>query len=319
MAEFAALEPVDPRQPHSPANSDVCVIVAISFKQLVELHKSVRGCLSAETTLIGYVFDAYFSEKTKRIPPALQGLTPYFASLQRFDRIYTPFAELIDEQIRLFSLPMHYLAIGVDALNHGGWTPAAQRFVTVNGYGRQPAAVVEGLADRLNRGGHGLFHFTSHVRLGEASDPARHRDLFWQTLRHSRIALAYSPESCDPDGRFPCSFLGQRWYESLAAGCVVAGKRPRASEVSQQLDWPDATIELPDNPDEAVERLLEIAEDAAFVDRVGRRNYVECLQRHDWRWRIMEIWRAYPMLRCPSRENQFRDDVEARLMQLPGA
>jgi hypothetical protein len=213
---------------------------------------------------------------------------------------------------------MHYLPIGVDALRYGGWVPATRRFVTVNGYGRQPAAVVAGLADRLNRGGDGLFYFTSHVRLGEASDPVRHRDLFWQILRHSRVALAYSPESCDPEGRFPCSFLGQRWYEMLAAGCVVAGKRPRATEVAQQLDWPDATIELPDDPEAAVERVLEIAADTAFIDRVGMMNYAQCLQRHDWRWRIIELRKAYPQLVSAAQIAQFAEEIRCRIARLPG-
>lgn len=289
------------------------MIVAISFKQLVELQRRVAAILSDDTILVGYVFDSYFSEKAKRIPRPLQALLPYFASLRRFDRIYTPFAELIEEQVRQFGLPIAYMAIGVDALGFGGFVPAERRFVTVNGYGRQPAAVVTRLADRLNRSGDGLFHFTSHVRLGEALDPVRHRDLFWQTLRHSCVTLAYSPESCDPDGRFPCSFLGQRWYESLAAGCVVAGKRPRASEVDGQLDWPDATIELPDDPEAAVEEVLAIAADTERVDMIGRRNAIECLQRHDWRWRIIELAKHYPSLLEEQQIAAFHNAVAARV------
>ncbi|BEU98999.1 glycosyltransferase [Novosphingobium olei] len=292
--EFLNLEIVDPQAPHRPENARFWFIAAISFRQLSDMLKSVKHLIGPDAIVTGFVFDSYFSGRLEGLPDIIKRKTRFVSNLRRFNRIYCPFQALIAQQAASYGLNMAYLPIGVDAIRFGACANMAARYITINGYGRQPSALTAVLSDSLNRAGDSFFHYTGHVQIRQVSDPVRHRDHFWQMLRHTRVALAYSPESCDPDQRFPCSFVGQRWFESLAAGCIVAGRRPQAAETDELLNWPDATIELPDDPTEALAALRNLLGDVDRLDAISRRNYSECLRQHDWRWRAACIARDFP-------------------------
>jgi hypothetical protein len=80
----------------------------------------------------------------------------------------------------------------------------------------------------------------------------------------------------------------QRLFESVAAGCVIIGKRPTCHEMSELFDWPDAFIELHDEPEEMA-NFIEDMPNNYDLETIGRRNYDECLSRHDWRLRIDDM------------------------------
>ena len=55
------------------------------------------------------------------------------------------------------------------------------------------------------------------------------------------------------------------------------------------LDWPNATIDLPEDPDASVEAIQGILTDGDFIREVSARNLVEMNKRHDWRHRLATI------------------------------
>ena len=108
---------------------------------------------------------------------------------------------------------------------------------------------------------------------------------FWKMAQSSLIALAYDPKITSPQ-RVPMSIVGQRWFESLAAGCVVAGARPATDEADELLDWPEATIELAEAPEEALAQLYALCAEPRKLATIRERNVEHVRARHDWRHRL---------------------------------
>lgn len=274
---------------------DALLFVAISYWQLSRMISATGGLRGRSGPCYAYVFDSfhrYLVDWTRRFPAPLQRFAALgrheLRNLRKLERIFVPTAATLDDQAAFLRVPMTYVPIGVDALGFGSATQ--ERFIEVNGYGRQPPSISNYLADALNvRGGAGLFHHTDHMRISLITDPIRHRRHFWRTLTRSKLALAYAPEAYDPGGRFDCSFVGQRWYESIAAGCVVVGKRPAAPECATLFDWPDALIDLPEQPEDAWIAVQDLLEQPTRLSRVSRRNYREAVLRHDWRHRMISM------------------------------
>ena len=88
---------------------------------------------------------------------------------------------------------------------------------------------------------------------------------------------------------FPHSFVTLRWFEGGAAGCAIAGKRPTTPIAEQLLDWEDATLELPDDPEASADFIEELLQDQQRLESIHKRNYIQNLTRHDWRWRIKNM------------------------------
>ena len=88
--------------------------------------------------------------------------------------------------------------------------------------------------------------------------------------------------------KFPFSCIPQRLYESSAAGCVIVGIRPTCQDMNELFNWPDAFIDLPDDVFGMIDSIEYILQNHD-IETIGRRNYVECLARHDWRHRLIDI------------------------------
>jgi hypothetical protein len=110
-------------------------------------------------------------------------------------------------------------------------------------------------------------------------------------LQRSKISLAFHL-MIEPTADRPRSpgFVTSRWFESLASGCIVVGKRPLGSMADELFCWPNALIELPDEPDKAVAMIQDLATDARFIETTRQRNVVEMCDRHDWRYRVRDIY-----------------------------
>lgn len=289
----ATIVPVfEPSDDSRPTGFDTLIFVAISHWQLSRTMSAAADLRSRSGTCYAYVFDSfyrYLADWTDRFPASLRSLVKYgrheMRNFQKLERIFAPTALTIHEQAEFFGVPFTYIPIGVDAVRFG--SARQVRFIDLNGYGRQPPTVSNHLADAMNAGENDLFYqYTDHQQAPTITDPTRHREHFWKMLTHSKIALAYAPEAYDPHGRFDCSFVGQRWFESMAAGCVVVGRRPSAPECDVLFDWPDAIIELPEEPREAVAAVLRLLDEPDRLARCSRRNNREAVARHDWRHRI---------------------------------
>lgn len=271
---------------------DRLIFVAMNYWQLSRLIERTAGLRRRSGACQAYVFDSfhrYLSRWTARFPsplrPVARLIRHELRNLRALSHIFVPTDLLVTEQQAFLGVAHMYLPIGVDAVGFG--SSRQDRVIDVNAYGRQPRALTDLLSDTLNaRDGRYRFSHTDHLASITIRDPIRHRALFWRTLTDSRIALAYAPEATGDAARFDCAFVGQRWYESIAAGCAVMGRKPVTAETDQLFDWPDALIELPDDPRDGLACIMALAGDADRLAAISRRNYQAALARHDWRHRI---------------------------------
>jgi hypothetical protein len=56
------------------------------------------------------------------------------------------------------------------------------------------------------------------------------------------------------------------------------------------MDWENSTYEIPDNPNDWIPFLEQLLDDRETLLKNSQRNYRESLLRHDWRYRIRDIF-----------------------------
>lgn len=274
---------------------DRLIYVAMNYWQLSRMIERTATLRRYAGSCQAYVFDSfhrYLHRWGMRFPLPLHRagllLRHEMRNLRAMTCIFAPTSALIDEQQAFFNVAHTYLPIGVDAVAFG--SERQDRVIDVNAYGRQPRAITDLLSDRLNVcDGPYRFHHTDHLASITIRDPLRHRALFWRMLADSKIALAYAPHATDDDARFDCAFVGQRWYEAIAAGCVVMGQKPDTPETEALFDWPGALIDLPRDPEAALAAMLALAADGEQLGTLSRRNHRAALNRHDWRHRVADM------------------------------
>ena len=86
--------------------------------------------------------------------------------------------------------------------------------------------------------------------------------------------------------------ISSRFYEGVAAGTVMLGEPPRTPWFEAQFDWPDALIRLPFNSPEIARLLAELDADPERLSRVRRSNVSNAALRHDWVYRVREVFEA---------------------------
>jgi hypothetical protein len=262
-----------------PEGPNVLLIVSLEGAAL-RLLSAIPHWRQRFELVSAYVYDAWWPE-----------IYPKFTA--QLDRIFVPLPEVIDSLRREFHIPVSLLPFGADALRHGSDRP--HRSIDLMSYGRIPKADHAAFFREFNDPGSDRLYYRSTPRPSERSPqtpyPLR-RDtedtaLLYHCLRHTKIALAY--DTLHPGMRqFPYSFVTLRWFQGGAAGCAIVGKRPTTPLADELLDWEDATIELPDDPQASVECIQDLLRDTSRLRGIQQRNYLQHLSRHDWRLRIRD-------------------------------
>jgi hypothetical protein len=273
-------------------------VVGLSIYDVDAALRSIKPSIDAFDKVCAYVFDAFLPKSEFKKPVWRKLISTHYRTIRKVSHLFVPFRQSVKEFEQCFNIPVSYMPLAVDVFQHGGYDE--HKIIDVNGYGRQYGELEKMLSVRFNqRGSHKVFHHTNHAHMPIIHDAHAHRRLFWQQLRKSRIAMAFDPMHTDLNGRFRFSFVGQRWFESAAAGCVIVGKRPVCAEMDELFNWQDSTIELPDDAvamADSIEHMLSNWN----LDEIGKRNYAHCLDRHDWRHRIrdmLEIMQTVPSKR----------------------
>lgn len=263
-------------------------ILFVPGLSIYDVDQSLRSVKTESFDQVyAYIFDAFALAQDFKKPNWRKALSSHYRTIRKIDRLFVPFQRSVVDFERLYQIPVSYMPLGVDAKKYGGYD--AHKIIDVNGYGRQYGSLDKILSERFNqRDSNRIYHHTGHQHTPIIHDVYAHRRLFWQQLRKSKIALAFDPLYADLNNRFPFSFVGQRWIESAAAGCVIVGKRPVCAEMDDLFDWENSTIELPDNANDMADFIDSMLNDSS-IETIGRENAHQCLSRHDWRLRVDDI------------------------------
>lgn len=288
--------------PESPAQARnatiVCVLLA--FYQLPPLETQLRALREAGNRVVVYLFDCWdtphrlysrgqqFIERLPGLARAIASrLRPAFSLEDSVDRLCLPFRPVYESLRPEHRAIARHVPLATDTTLVNGLN--SDRPIAVLAYGRQLPGITRTVAEAMNTPESPyIFHHTDHLSIGAIDDMRLHRMHFWKLAQSSLIALAYDPHITSPM-RVPMSIVGQRWFESLAAGCIVAGSRPSTEEADELLDWPEATIELPEAPEEALAMLHALCAEPQKLATIRERNVEHVRTRHDWRHRLSTI------------------------------
>jgi Glycosyl transferases group 1 len=273
LGPFAKLDPIQ--------NEGELLLVVAHTPGDLRMLSSMKNARKRFRYIAGYVIDSYFTED-------------FGPSVKEFDHIFSTTEEGADEVRKRFMVSSSVLRQGFDCLH---WACAdANRGIDLLGFGRQPPSYHMAFQRAFHTHHSPLLYLHSPIGTLAGEAVWRERPMLLKLLQRSKLSLAFhllvEPISNRP--RSP-GFVTSRWFESLASGCIVVGRRPPGAMADELFGWPDALIELPDQPDEAVAMIQSLASDDRFVDKTRRRNVVEMCERHDWRYRIRNIYEHFQL------------------------
>jgi len=298
-------EPVSPILPAT-TGPKVLLVITICGADL-SLLSAIKGWRQQFDCVAAYVFDAW-------------GLPIYPSFTQQLDHLFVPMPELITSLHQGLNIPVSFLPFGVDALCQG--SIATDRPIDVISYGRIPQPFHNAFAAAFNQPQSSQLYYRATPRRRdyapalpyEQREDQRDRQLFFQLLRRTKLALAF--DTLYPGMReFPYSFVTLRWFEGAATGCTIIGKRPTTPVADELLNWEDATIEIPDDPLAAIAFVQALLADSSRLETIRQRNYWNALAQHDWRWRIQQIFQTLN-LPIPHQLAHELKSVEAKIAQL---
>lgn len=293
---------------------DLVIVVAVSFFRLYDISqgllKDLRG--RAKGPVLAYVFGGYGKVAALARNPVRRLLRNWLRSFAMFDRIYLGIGDDVDEIAGHLGVKTAYLPMAANVLGAAArpYESRLDRPIAVSAIGRQKKDIVSTFCDRLNRpDSDEVVYYTNLLSVGEAQDLLRYRAMFWQILRKTRVSVSFDHYFTSPDTA-KATYVGPRWFESLAAGTVVVGKAPPTEDRARLLDWEDAAIDLSTDPQTATDELLALLADEDRLRAASRENLAQMSLRHDWGHRLADILDAEGLARP--------DSLTARLETLRG-
>ncbi len=270
------------------SSANYLILAVITIHDVLHLLQSVNQYLSSFDGIYAYVFDAIINPYDLNKPIWKKVISKNNRAIKKLTHLFVPFKSSVNAFAEAYSIPVSYVPMASDVLEYGGYSQ--YKFIDINGYGRQNITYSNLISKAFNcRESKRIYHHTDHMHIGGINDIYAHRRFFWQVLRGSKIALAFDSMYANNNNRFNFSFVGQRWFESTAAGCVVLGKRPTCPEMNEIFDWDNSTIEVPESPADFLPFIEALLENETALTNIGIDNYIHALEKNDWRYRLLQI------------------------------
>jgi hypothetical protein len=283
--------------------TELLLVIARTPSDL-RMVKSIRDVGKNTRNIAGYVIDSYFTEG-------------FESSVKEYDHIFCTTEEGAETVRKKFGVSSSILRQGFDCLNWASDDPA--RCIDLVGFGRQPSSYHREFQRAFHTHRSQLLYLHSPIGAIAGSAVRDERPMMLKLLQRSKISLAFHLlVEAQNDRPRAATFVTTRWLESLATGCVVVGKRPIGQMATEMLGWPNSSIELPDSPAEAVEAIKGIASDADFLGRTRAQNVSQMCRRHDWRYRIRDIYDHFHM-EIPQRLKMELLELEGLVQRLKAA
>ncbi len=264
-----------PLQENIEQDTDLLLVVARTPSDLSMLH-SLTGARKRFRRIAGYVIDSYFTEG-------------FESKAECYDHIFCTTQEGADFVRTRYGVSSSVLRQGFDCLT---WANTdTDRSIDLIGFGRQPASYHREFQRSFHDSRSSILYLHSPIGAKSGSAVWVERPMMLKLLQRSKMSLAFhlmvEPEEVRPRA---ADFVTSRWFESLAAGCIIVGRRPPGGMAAEMFDWPNALVDLPDRPSEATDFVKSLACDESFLRVTRTRNVFEMCRRHDWRYRIRDIY-----------------------------
>jgi hypothetical protein len=262
------------------AAGELLLVIARAPSDLRMLY-ALTGARKRFRKIAGYVIDSYFTEG-------------YESSVREYDHVFSTTHEGADFIRSKYGVSSSVLYQGFDCL---AWANVdADRSIDLIGFGRQPPSFHREFQSAFHTTASKILYLHSPIGARDGAEVWVERPMMMKLLQRSKISLAFHL-LVEPEGVRPrsASFVTSRWFESLGAGCLILGKRPPGQMATDLFCWPNALVELPDTPSEAVNFIKTMLSDVAFIRETRARNVVEMCRRHDWRHRVRNIYEQFQL------------------------
>ena len=263
-------------------------VTGISMGDVIESMQYAKPYLDGFDGIYAYVFDSIIMQHEFDTPAWRKSLSKFYKLSKKITRLFVPADFSVKEFEQIYQIPVSFMPMAADVFKHGGATP--NKAIDVMGYGRQDPKCSELLSEAFNQPHtNKIYYHTDHFNIPTINETYMHRRFFWQLLRASKIALAFDALAANNNNRFRFSFVGQRWFESAAAGCVIVGKRPTCPEMDILFPQTQSTIDIPDDQSQIIPFFEALLNEHAMLAKIGRDQYEYALEKNDWRHRVAEM------------------------------
>jgi hypothetical protein len=274
--------------PRRTQDKQILLIIDLELNGIPQVLGNIPNWRSRFDIVCAYIFDAFIPKTEYDKPQWKRNLSPFSRAIASLDHLFIPMTSNVKDFQELYNIPVSVIPMACDVRKFGRGD--ANRFIDVIGYGRQNPEHSRIFANVYNDPqSERMYYHTDHMQIAKIHNFYEHRSFFWKILSRSRIALAYDALKVDPNKRFPFSFVGQRWFESITAGCVIVGQKPTCPEMEELFFWEDATIELPENSWDIIPFTEALLADKKRLEAAYRRNVEKAISHHDWRHRLAQI------------------------------
>lgn len=252
------------------------ILLAVGLSPIFLLSMHALGPLLKKFDLrIAYLLDGFNpSDLDREIIPCL-------------DHLFVVCAETADDIISSRTISARFLPLATNLLQSG--SNSVNRSIDIIGYGRTNIEVHKCLQLHFNDRQSDRIYFHSTFSQPEVFDIKEHTKLLLKILGISKISLCFEASKVE---RFKgYSPILMRWFESWSCGCTIVGKKPFGKGVAELMDWENSAIDIPDNSADWIPFFEELLNDNYTLLANSQRNYRECLLRHDWRYRLKDMFK----------------------------
>ncbi len=208
--------------------------------------------------------------------------------LEQFDLVLCSLyctAEMLREELQ--NPDVIYLPPGVDTLAFAPATEPSLRPIDITNLGKLADATHKSLLEYVKETD-GFYFFDTEKGVREARSPSEHRFRYANILKRSRYFLCHFAKLAFEESGGQLEF-GLRYFEGLAAGCVVLGSRESRADFDEYLGWEDSVIEMPFECPNASEVLQMLDKESDRLREISARNVRHSLQGNDHvhRWQTI--------------------------------
>jgi hypothetical protein len=247
----------------------------------------VQGTSAAvihRSSLLDPIWDRFY----KRVLTIVDTIEPEHvprSKTQQFDLIRCFCPALARRWRSQTSVPVLFQPSGIDAvefLNDGEHRPIDMIVV-----GRRDREFYQTVHQHYLPPERGRLLLDFGTRPQGARQPEEEWRLLMSAYARAQIAFCFEPSSTERfKGR---SSMTHRWPQAWTAGCTVIGRGPTEPELQPYLDWPESTLEVPDDPNAWIPFLETTLQDSEGLQRRRERNTLEALRRHDARLHLRNL------------------------------
>jgi Glycosyl transferases group 1 len=229
--------------------------------------------------------------------------------LDRFDMVFVLNAAAIPSIRQHTSTPVVFLPTAADTLLLPAAHYANPRVIDLICIGRRRGSMHAAFIDYADsRGKLYLYDQWTDMRVRNWPEARRYNAILGA---RSQAYVVWSPLRAGLGHQGDA--LSTRYFEGAAGGTVMIGSRPEVPEFAELFDWPDAVLDVPEDPGEVAAFLDALYADPNRLRDICWRNRRGALLKHDWAHRWAAVLDALGL--APTAAHRARNEVLSRRIE----